>query len=260
MARRRRTKYTWLPTVGTAGIDNLNNVSGRSFIATVPLDGSVSVILGTLTFDAPLEGDDLFEATTPLGTVLGNEYFIRRVVGKFFAEHSGTRAISNDPSVPHAALIGFGIFIARANDADAGGGANTPIGSASAAERAESYNPLGEDCIREPWLFRRTWILGNAAFARQRVEVGVSDFVFSPFTVPGVTFPSNTADYGSIQDGPHVDAKTARRVRQDERLFLAISTMSWPVGTVTDAASVVNGYFDFRILGALRKARNRGSF
>lgn len=159
---RRRAKYTWLPTIGTASFNQeepSDNSSGRAFVVGVPQDGSSNVIISALTFDEPNEGE--LAATTPLATVLGNEYFIKRIVGKMFAGLRGQGAPLNDPSEVAACLFGAGFFIARANDTDQG--ASQPIGSASLSERQENYSPLSEDTIREPWIWRRTWILGNPA-------------------------------------------------------------------------------------------------
>lgn len=255
MQRKSRTKqrFTWLPTLGTVGPTENDNSAGRAFFINVPEDGSSDVIISPLTFDEPVEGDDL-AVNTPLGTVLGNEYFIKRIVGKLFLENQGRRNVADDPSTIKSVLCGAGFFIARASDSQAGGGPTVPIGAASLAERIENYSPLGEDTIREPWIWRRTWTLGNVLMLNFLNE--------GQDTPPGALFPATNAEYGSVLDGPHIDAKTARRVKQDERLYFAFGVRSWPAQDVVTAnePGVVRGYLDFRILGALRKARQGSSF
>lgn len=261
MARRRRTKYTWFPVIGTANTGNIDNVAGRQFALAIGPGSASNVIISELLPDAPQEGDDLAN-TNPIVVTLGNEYFIRRIVGKLFITHGGIRSANNDPSVPQSAYVAAGIFIARANDSDAGGGINSPIGSATLAERQENYSPFGEDTIREPWIWRRSWILDHSAFPKpvQEAVIEVGSVGVVSTSALFQNFPVTTAGYGSVMDGPHVDAKTARRVRQDERLWFVVAAIPFPVPTTTGASSNIVGYFDFRVLGALRKAKNRGSF
>lgn len=81
---------------------------------------------------------------------------------------------------------------------------------------------------------------------------------------PVALFPPTTAHYGSIMDGPHIDAKSVRRVGNDERLWFAVSAVNFPL--VTQSEIVVNqdvqirGYLDFRVLGRLTRAHNRSNF
>lgn len=259
---RRRTRYTWLPTLGTAFGEDGDNSSGRSFNLNVPADGTSAVLISALTFDEPLEGDDL-ALGTPLGTVLGNEYFLKRIVGKLHAELLQVNTLGNDPSRPTACLFGAGFFVARANDTSQGAG--SPIGSASLSERQENYSPLAEDTIRKPWIWRRVWTLGNQARWLKPVVItgGQAQATLPAIAIAaGATFPPNTAAYGSVADGPHIDAKTARRIKQDERLWFVVAGRNWPAGdgVVANGGLNVNGYLDFRLLGALRKARQGSAF
>lgn len=267
MRRKRRTRFTWFPTVGTElGNEPPDVLNGRAFNITVAQQGIVTE-LTPLTVDTPAEGGDI-DTTAPgaLVGIVGQEYVIERIVGKMFAGLEGRRNAANDPSVPHGALFGAGIFVARASDSEVGGGDQLPIGAASAPERNENYSPLGEDTIREPWMWRRTWLLGNLAFVQTAQASQVVVFNSANVNTVGSLYPPTTAHYGSLQDGPHVDVKSVRRVRQDERLWLAISTASYnafsgdPGAPVSNNAGVIRGYFDFRILAALRRAKNRSNF
>lgn len=254
---KRRTRFTWLPTLGTAGPEPGNdNSSGRSFTVAVLPDQSSAVVISPITFDEPREGDDT-AISDPLGTILGNEYFLKRIVGKLFAALQGTRNSGDDPSVHPAALFGAGFFIARANDSQQG--SDQPIGSATASERQENYSPLSEDVIREPWIWRRTWILGNPPFVLRENQLAAANLTAQ--YLPFANAPSSTMEYGSVADGPHIDAKTARRIKQDERLFFVVAARSVPGHSdVVNNPVSIHGYLDFRLLGALRKARQGSAF
>lgn len=257
---RRRTRYTWLPTLGTAGVEGSDdNASGREFTLNVLATGDSEVVITPLTFDQPQEGDDLNLANNPLGTVLGNEYFLKRIVGKLFATITQQTALNGDPSAPSLALFGAGFFIARANDTSQG--ADQPIGSASPSERSENYSPLSEDVIREPWIWRRTWLLQNRfqdfEFLKARAS---AQFAAGTNRGQSEDIPTTTMGYHSVADGPHIDAKTARRIKQDERLFFVVAARQFPIGSVSDSNGSMIGYLDFRLLGALRKARQGSSF
>lgn len=250
MASRRRSRGTWFPTIGsgTTSEPGESNASGRAFFIDVPTDGTIGTILTPLTFDSPVEGED-DTAEKSLSDIIGSEYFLNRIVGKCFATRIPAFAdVIGDNSQP--VLFGAGFFVARCNDNSSGGGPDTPIGSASAAELRDNYSPLEVDTIREPWIWRRTWLLGSsglrAPFATAFLNAGGA--------------PASTMLYGSVADGPHIDAKTKRRVRLDERLFFVVSAVTFPFGLATQSAQRVEGYLDYRIFGQLRRAQNRGVF
>lgn len=257
MARRRRTRGAWFPTLGTTLFGNAeDNASGRAFsIATV--NNNFFTAVTPLTFDVPFEGDFAIAGTDSLADILGSGYLLRRVVGKMFAQRiSGLDAVTFSDDNP-AVLFGAGLLVARANDAGSGGGRDTPIGSATQAELNANYNPLEIDCIREPWIWRRTWILGRSG---SEFNVGTTQV---PAIGSGTTaaYPASTALYGSVMDGPHMDSKVKRLVTGDNRLWLALSTALFPFGaTNTGETLLVTGYFDYRIYGSLRKPVKSGAF
>jgi len=242
--KRRRRRYTWLPTIGTAGAAAADNASGREFTLPVPATGLTNVITSELTFDEPSEGDFLDSSFNKLSEIIGSEWFLKRLVGKVFA---GTAQGANENTTHDGVLLGIGFFVARADDRQGPAAAKGPIGSATLTERIENYNPIGEDCIREPWIWRRTWVLGGNLQAQH----GQTGFL---------NFPTSTSGYGSVADGGHIDAKTARRIGQDDRLWVAVGVMGLPIGQVVENDTDVDGYIDFRILGSLRKARGDGKF
>lgn len=258
---RKRAKFTWFPTLGTdLDQDDAFTFAGRRFTVAAGTTGQTTTIISPLTYDAPVDpGDTSADVPGSLVGIIGQEYFLRRIVGKIHLELQPGRQVNDDPSSHNAVLVGAGFFIARANDQESGGGQNTPIGSASAQELQDNYCVLAAETIREPWIWRRTWVLGNDAnLARFH---GIAEANGAVQYLKGSTFPSNNAMYGSVYDGPHIDAKTARRVKLDERLWFAVSVCHWPPANIlVDVGREVEGTLDYRLLGQLRKASNRGVF
>lgn len=248
--RRRRTKYTWFPNVGTAPANSPvdDDYSGRSIgLANIPLTGQTATGIAELTFDVPHENVAVITADDPLSEFIGNDYILKRIVGKIFVSRSNeddNGGTGIGVAAASGVLVGAGFFVARAAPSP---NQTLPIGGLNQADLAANFNTLSSDCIREPWLWRRTWILGPGK------PNGVLDTL-------GKSFPRTNAEYGSVADGPHIDSKVARRVTQDDRLFFALNAKLAP-GDIGKTETVsVSAYLDYRILGALRKAKGKSSF
>lgn len=228
--RRRRPAVTWLPTIGrlASPIDvDSGAVNGIVIACTTKTN---ALVLDT-TIDVPF-GDaqsDVTGADIP-GTnalFMAQEYFLRRIVGKLFVAYSPD--VGSSPTVMACA----GFYVARQD----GFVVNQPTGAGTLLERNSNYSPLGVDAQREPWIWRRSWLLGSGA--------------------AGIDIPQSNTRYGSVADGPHVDAKTKRRVATDERIFLSCSAYSLVDNT---AAGLVSFFWDGRALVSARKPHNRGTF
>lgn len=259
--RRRRTRGTWFPTIGSVGAGPAGfNLAALRFGFNISNDGDATVLISALTFDEPAEGE--LPANTPLDDILGHEYILQRIVGKLHAIRTqDAYAQLGDAFVDNgrAVQFGAGFFVARAQDADTGN-PGQPIGSQTPAERNDNYNPLDVDCIREPWIWRRTWILGAQDQATGVLNAGT-------LVNPGANqiaafFPTGTANYGSVMDGPHIDSKVKRRIRQDERLWFVVAAAHFPAAnhSTDNTTPAVIGTLDYRLFGSLRKARNSSSF
>lgn len=241
--RRRKTKYTWLPTLGTVGDATENDdSSGLQFSVTTALSGDSSVLISAVTFDEPRDADNT-SLGTPMDDFLGSEYILKRIVGKVFA---GVTQVGADAQPP-AVLFGAGFFVARAADSAQSTNQLQPIGSQSLSERQENYSPLSVDAIRAPWIWRRTWILSNN--------------LATPIQGNFTSFPPTTAQYGSVMDGPHIDAKTGRRIGRDDRLWFVVAARNFPLDLGTqDSGTLVLGYLDYRLLGRMARAKNKSVF
>lgn len=254
--RKRRNQGTWLPVLGTeygTDLDPHEHISFFNFRLDVPANGPADSVIGIfpVTYDTPQEDDDITNKHTPLIEVVGNEYFLKRIVGKCFlnvAEEIDTDA--NAVHMPRGYIVTAGMFIARAQDTKDVGGQDVPLGGII----VNNYGPQMRSTIREPWIWRRSWNLGGTT---QIVGLDAAGSLKQYGW-----FPPNNAEYGSIQDGPHIDQKTKRRVRQDERLWFvcqARSTTSF-VSAGVNAIAEIEVWCDFRYFAASRKAKNQGNF
>lgn len=241
---RGKRQFTWMPTLGSVPAEGVaaSILNGRLIAMQVFPPGPDAGPGQVNTFIVPVIPDAPLDNTNSIGPGdlvrhVGQEWFLERLVGKLFV------AFRIGAEEPTNCLVGAGFFVARANDSNSGGGVDTPIGSASFQERNDNYSPINEDAIREPWIWRRTWLLGGT--------VVQTDPFSSSFSVN--TFA------GSVLDGPHIDAKSVRRIGNDDRLFFAISTVTLG-GSSELGPGFLQAYLDLRVLGQLRKARNTGKF
>lgn len=272
--RRRKTKYVWLPNQGVdvpsaedetqdfVSFTEQVNVTGVANLAP-----SVGFITNVLE-DVPRKEVD--NQTTSLADNIGSEYFLKRIVGKVWISttaeigNSGQTVLAQSdlPSI----LVTCGFFIAPELPQTTGSGAQgVPVGP------ADFYNPQLVGAIQQPWIWRRSWIFtaggseSGFPYLPPAGGVGNNIGVGNGSIFGSSSFPSNNVRYGSVLDGPHIDAKTARRVRQHERLFFCSFGHSIPEGRdfVTEG-NFQSVHFrvtlDVRCLGALRRAHNKSSF
>jgi len=261
MARRRR-KYTWLPNLGTgSAVNSDRDHPGREFLLSVTAANNSIIV--PVTFDVPQEVISTGEPTdTPLSEIIGNEYIIERIVGNIFVN----TANAGDPGAQSfAARVTAGFFVARADQANP----DAPIGSAVLADETRNYSPAFIDNIREPWMWRRVWLLGKgpvpvATAGGSGVVGSVTTTAGGTATDPGQTttsaYPCSNVYYGTAVGGPFFDIKSSRRVGQDERLFFILAAQSFPIDTVITETFVLNALLDLRILGAIVKSHNKSTF
>lgn len=147
-------------------------------------------------------------------------YSLQRVVGKLFLGIAERTFVTEG-----AASTWFftaGIIVRRVDDN------GDPVQQDGFAD---SY-----DAARDPWLWRRQWILKNPA----ATPAGA---------IKNIPWPQHNAQYGGgTWDGPHVDQKTRRTVKSEERLFLDISAVALD-GSDEQTTSAAYCWFDFRFFG-----------
>jgi len=193
--------------------------------ANIDDDGYVDATIGDHTsMELPSSGEIIFDASPitfdyadsaaaeEFGTpnlarslhdlVSSNSYRLRRLVGKIYAHW--LRADTDD-QVETAPIVDFasGFMVCRTNDL------GTPTTDFS------TVNPLHQDSANDPWIWRRRWLLGGSPASAGINYAGAVGLAHQA----AQKWPQTTAGYGSVADGPHFDAKTARVIGGEQRLF-----------------------------------------
>lgn len=246
MRRKRRAKYTWLPVLGTeqdtgGGGDQINK-AGRDFSLSASAEGAGQII--PLTADLPRDEGIVPGDEGVLSDSIGQEWFLRRLVGKLSIHWGATP--DNDSADYVRVNAGFLVARASVTDPDYPIGATATWAAGLSPSIYNAYDPGSNDVLREPWIWRRTWVLGNPAIADGN-------------NWPRGLSPAHNLGFASSLDGPHIDAKTMRRISNDDRLYFVISASTLPLAVSAGTAGLM-AHLDLRILGALRRARNRGNF
>jgi len=226
MAKRRRANVSWLPIYGTELGQNANSFRVIELNMGVAFTHTLGII--PLTFDYPRDPSLSTVQDTSLADFVGSAYLLRRIVGKCFVDYITVEG------QPEAVMVAGAFFVARADPINP----DLPVGAATSDE---AYDPLLDDTMTEPWIWRRTWRLD-------------SNLVITNPT--NGLYATNRA-MGSAVDGPHIDAQTMRRVQDDERLWFVLSATSLFAGSEGAEVSCV---LDYRLLGSLRKNKNRSAF
>jgi len=255
MRKRRRTKYTWLPSYGTgitvAGVGNFEQSARYGSLAVRRDNVSATGVIACIPDAAP----ENFDGSSTLPEAITQEYILRRIVGKLhlFYKQDSRGWQGGNPPIPEGVYVTAGFFIAREENVDAAAGETTPIGYTNGINPTDfnNYSSMSRDTQREPWIWRRAWCLGNNKDSMFQVADQQSDgYQLLP--------PNNYT--GSVLDGPHIDCKTVRRVNQDDRLWFSLSTLQLTSSALPNDNGYLEYILDVRYLGALRKARQRGSF
>lgn len=238
--RRKRNRGTWLPidptffagsgAIGLTYFDTQETITAageeprdgvREFITAVPVAHDRTAQSDAETGTEQLTMRDLTE---------GQDYFLDRMVGKVW----GSVSQQADIESPWTGIFGIAFAILPVDDEN----------QDQPALDVDDYDPFRADNVMAPWIWRRTWILQDQLSTQQ---AGLP------------LFPNTTTGYGSVMDGGHVDAKTKRRIRKDQRLFCVASCRRLTPNSISTALSLDWG-FDLRIHGALRRASNKSTF
>lgn len=233
MRRSRKPRVVWLPPTNANSVDTVALISG---IQTFQLDVSTDAVGDAVTGEIPLTIDgtdvDPLAASSSLSDVENSGYRLRRIVGKVFAF-----ALQRPDGVNNnafAAAVTAGIMVRRIDP-----GSDLSLGFlAGSTPSDELINPQYIRNFGDPWIWRRTWVLGNNQ-AAQRQGAGFFG-----------NFPESNTEYGSAVDGPHIDQKTARIIGPEERLFLDVSAEILTSGS--NSTFSVRVWSDIRLLASMR--------
>jgi hypothetical protein len=235
--RRRRKPVVWLPQditnrLGVApAVATDVRQSADFFIAiTGPALGILpDVQTVPLVKDNTVTGGITVNDGSTLADIESSGYRLRRVVGKLVVAVG--QGVATDDTDPTAFKVTIGLIVLRVKQD------NTPL------DVVPSYDPSSLANTMDPWMWRRTWCLSDRAPAQQQNA--------------NVRFPiSNVENYaGGNNDGSHVDAKVARVIGPEERLFLVASCqgIDGNPGAQNPGLIVIIG--DLRCLGTMRSSQ-----
>lgn len=232
--RRRKPAVQWLPLTVT-NVVSAGGVRGNFYADSFtipPLFGARSSQMYTIIPDYPASAIRQANQIPSLGDWEGSAYRLRRIVGKVFAGME-QNIPPQGSTYPMACLLTVAYEIIRVDEA-----AGAPL------RAADAYSPQDLDNIQDPFIWRRSWVLTNDFGGNAQAQ---------PFWQWA---PRGTPDYGSAWDGPHIDARTARRVSDEERLIALVSCTN--ISGDADLAGGGRIVLETRALAsALRPAGNR---
>lgn len=250
--RRRKQRGLWLPVYGNQTNSALtDNAIGAKGVLSVDGTGQIFWDAFAVTFDYTesaynAQAGNLGGLPTLRDIVDGNEWSLRRIVGKFFCGMGQTFTGDYTYQIP-AVELAAGYLVCKTDEE---GDATTDF---------DEVNPLVQESAEDPWIWRRKWILtlGKAGVTPVPGTGTAERYWFE--AIQAVGLPS-TANYNSVADGPHIDQKTNRRIHRQERLYFVLASRVWnPLsGTnVFDAAAPVDLWYnlDHRLFGSLGSTR-----
>lgn len=252
MRRSRKPRVVWLPQTNANSLDTAQSSYQATTLAVANGTGTTGVVEIPMVLDAQ---QGIFDPNSSLADIESSGYRLRRIVGKIWCI-CGQSNFENLTNTPINAIATCGIIVRRADTL-------TGQSLATLADpTGQQVHPGIIDNTGDPWVWRRSWFLGNNTALANRYDFGLGAGLFPSYGIID-KFPQANWEYGSVADGPHIDQKTARVVGPEERLFLTWSVMIVTETTIADPAPVPLNFAlftDFRILGSLRTSSgNRGN-
>lgn len=234
MAKRRAPKVVWLPPdrfncLGTGpGVGATSGLQNGIKHAVIPIPSGTG---SAHTEVFPVVQDAQTDATLLSGGSLADyeqsAYRLRRVVGKIFI--GGQQEAVAD--LQTETIVTAGLIVLRTHQV---GGVIVPLNTTT-----EEYSTQMLQNWGDPWIWRRTWVIGNIP---QAVSVGAREL-----------YPETNITVAGNLDGPHVDAKTARIIGPEERLYLVITGAA--VNGDPQVFRTMRYTWDLRVLASMRSSQ-----
>lgn len=237
---RRKPRVAWLPPaltdrLGTAPGVATVGIQSASFIRVLTgpgLSAPPSTVEIALVKDFANAGVGAVQQLTDLtlADIQSSGYRLRRVVGKLILIVLQDEAVTG----PTIFKVSAGMMVRRVDD----GGIST---AANVGANQDEISVSNMQNFADPWLWRRSWVMSNKTPGALAIDP-------SSAVLPG----SNIFGYGgSVHESSHVDAKTARVIGPEERLFLDIS-VEGVNGNAQDDPGAILVVGDLRVLGSLK--------
>lgn len=272
--RKRRARPLWFPPIGvnfTIG-EAIETVGFSTFSAAVFGSGAVNNVEFPLTFDFGQEAilaDAAAGQIRTLADIMSSAWRLRRIFGNIYATFHPSDSGRGDTTLTTypACMFSAGLMVRKVG--------NTGV-------PATDVDPLHRDDYDDPWIWRRTWILGQDARFRRYTGFNAAGVGFNgtfstgpyqdlpatgdagPIGTDPVAafsrFPNTTAHYSGLHTGPYFDQKTNRLIGPEDRLILHFATKGLPIQPIPELQqpdSFVFGVYDLRHLGFLQRASNR---
>lgn len=237
-----------MPTLGGISTSGGSSYGLSYFSGVIETDGGA---LGpTDLYVTPIVPDASFftDAASEQGLSLrdlteGQDWLLKRIVGKIVVNVPAV--VRTIDQAPYIFTVGAGFFVGRADD-------NNP--NVPDTNNAE-IDPLGSQNIRQPWIWRRTWVLRNSSQP-------VPTLGFPETWLPGSNVSSG---FTAAEDGPNIDSKIARRIRREERLWFVVNAygkdkLSDDTAGGYAATGICEFSLDYRVLGQMRRSTNKSTF
>lgn len=234
MRRRRKPRVVWLPPAAEARNQVINpaisdaSVGAFSFNINVAGTGLGTYATGLIPMVSDIPAVPFQSGGLPISTladIQSSGYRLRRCVGKIYAGLGQNDTTQGDtPQV----LVTAGLIVLRVRE---DGTPLLPVAS------YDDYSPAIIKNWSDPWIWRRSWMFSNLQEAI---------FLQQPL------FADSNQAYGSVMDGPHVDARTARIVGPEERLFLSVTAQVAAAGTNPAGTALVYIWGEMRFVASMR--------
>lgn len=250
MRRRNKPRVVWLPQTNANSIGATGVLTDTVYqLFTFSVTGATGTT-ETIEFPMVLDSQVAIEDTgATLADIESSGYRLRRIVGKIWCQAGQTEpTISLTQITPLSVIVTAGIMV-RLADTITGA-------SISGQSRNTSINPGLIENTGDPWVFRRSWIIGNNNASDNLTTNQTQAGQLSRFFQPLNPVPANNYSVlaGGVSDGPHIDQKTARIVGPEHRLFLDVSVTILGESSAPEAEVplTVAVFTDLRVLGSLK--------
>lgn len=236
--RRKKPRVVWLPSTNANSIDTANPGGRQSNFQRFELDlvspaAIGDFVVGEIALVIDDVQDPLAAGNPSLSDIEGSGYRLRRIVGNIFCAFN---QVAN--ATVGVVAVTAGIIVRQVDP-------KTALSLAQSTGQAAQLAPGEIQNISDPWIWRRTWLLTNILSTDVPVSSAFSTQVFA-----GRNYGQQS---GSASQGSYIDAKTARVIGPEHRLFLDVEMQAISPGTgLAQENAEVSVLTDLRVLGSLR--------